>query len=217
MDQEQKSNIAKAWPVYLFFLCLLGIIFWHLDFGGEKARNQTLKKSIADAYRGESDDASDGSGPSLMQIARRARGWGPIWENYYGKTAPDFSVSDIAGTEHTLSKLRGKDVMLIFWGTWCVYCVEEIPDFIKLRNEVSRDDLVMLAISDEPESVVKPFAEKKKLNYSVISSQAWLPEPYRRISGYPTTCFIDKEGKLKFAATGAMPIKDIGAVLKATH
>ena len=35
-----------------------------------------------------------------------------------GLMAPDFTLPDLAGTPHTLSKLRGKKVFLCTWASW---------------------------------------------------------------------------------------------------
>lgn len=34
------------------------------------------------------------------------------------KPAPEFTLPDLNGRQHTLAELRGKVVMLYFWATW---------------------------------------------------------------------------------------------------
>ena len=36
--------------------------------------------------------------------------------------APDFSLADLEGNTVTLDQMRGKVVLLNFWGTWCGPC-----------------------------------------------------------------------------------------------
>ena len=45
--------------------------------------------------------------------------------------APDFTLSDINGKSLSLSSMRGKVVVLDFWGSWCVWCIRGIPDMKK--------------------------------------------------------------------------------------
>ena len=45
-----------------------------------------------------------------------------------GALAPDFSITRFDGTEFKLSDYRGKkSVYLVFWTTWCTYCMKKIP------------------------------------------------------------------------------------------
>ena len=55
----------------------------------------------------------------------------------------------------------------------------------------------------KPASVVRPFAKAHGLRYLVgtASYQEW-PEPFRDVSGLPTTFFIDRDGVLRSVALG---------------
>ena len=153
---------------------------------------------------------------TLQEIFYSRMGWNPTWSSLYGKEAPNFEFTDIEGKAHKLTDYRGKDVLLVFWGTWCPYCVHSIPDLIKFRNEVPEDELAILGLSNERPSTVKSFAAKKKMNYTVFSKHPYtLPSPYNRIQGLPFNVFIDKQGKIKLATEGAIPIADVKAIIKA--
>lgn len=41
--------------------------------------------------------------------------------------APDFTLDDLKGKPLQLSSLRGKYVVLDFWGSWCIWCIRGIP------------------------------------------------------------------------------------------
>ena len=45
-----------------------------------------------------------------------------------GVEAPDFTLNDINGNPFTLSSLRGKYVILDFWGSWCGWCIKGFPE-----------------------------------------------------------------------------------------
>lgn len=153
---------------------------------------------------------------SMHDVIRNANGWGPVYQRWYGKQAPDFALTDLNGKTHKLSDYRGKNVMLVFWATWCPPCIVEVPHLIALRDMVSKDKLAILAISNEHQNLVKKFVKKKKMNYTVFSGNAGhIPAPYNTINSLPSSFFIDSEGKIKIATSGMMSLGDTKAILRA--
>jgi peroxiredoxin len=120
---------------------------------------------------------------------------------WLGVVAPDFSVTTLDDQTIKLSDLKGKRVVLDFWATWCPPCVQEIPHFIKLRDEASEDDLVIVGISSEDAATLKSFVKKKGINYPIASADD-LPAPYKNVSGIPTTFFIDRKGIIQNVFVG---------------
>src|SRR5436190_16330035 len=49
--------------------------------------------------------------------------------------APEFSFTSRAGESISLEQLKGKTVLLDFWGSWCGPCVHATPGLIKLRRK----------------------------------------------------------------------------------
>ncbi len=159
---------------------------------------------------------------SLRDIVRQARTWGPAYSSWFGQKAPDFTLVDINGKLHKLSDYKGKNVIIIFWATWCAPCVKEIPHLIALRNLESEDKLAILAISyittfpRETAEKVKNFVEKNNINYTAFSARtSAMPPPYNRVSSIPCNFFIDPDGKIKLATEGLMSLGDIKAILNA--
>jgi peroxiredoxin len=160
-------------------------------------------------------EPSAGDKTSLNEIISAARTWYASFTSWFGKSAPDFTLTDITGKEHTLSDYRGKDVMVIFWAIRCPPCRREVPDFIELRNTVGEDKLAMLAISPESASLLERFVAQQRINYTVLSNPATLPMPYSLVQYVPSTFFIDPQGNIKLATTGMIPLGDIKAILRA--
>lgn len=157
---------------------------------------------------------------SLNDVIKAARTWGPAYQSWYGKTAPDFTLTDITGKQHRLSDYRGKDVILVFWATWCPPCRVEIPHLIELRKTVGEDKLVMLAISNEKPDLVKGFVAKQRINYTVLLDKGNMPEPFGvmriyRTTGIPGSFFINPEGKIKLATAGLISLDETKAILQA--
>ncbi|MHC4310280.1 MAG: TlpA family protein disulfide reductase [Planctomycetota bacterium] len=159
---------------------------------------------------------------SLNDVIRFRRGWNTTFTSWYGKMAPDFHLTDITGKQHRLSDYRGKDVMLVFWATWCGPCIMEMPSLIELRKTTDEDKLAMLAISyittmpPNTTEMVKGMVEQRKMNYTVISVDVSnVSAPYNQVRGIPCSIFIDSEGKIKLATVGVLSLDAIKAILQA--
>jgi peroxiredoxin len=153
---------------------------------------------------------------TLEDIFKSAQTWGPAFKPWFGKSAPDFTVTDIEGKQHSLSSYRGKNVLVVFWATWCPPCHKEIPHLIELRKEMSEDELAIIAISNEAPGTVKAFANSKGINYSVASvAGAMLPSPFADVTSIPTAFYIDRNGRIKLATVGLVELDDTKAILKA--
>jgi len=156
--------------------------------------------------------------PSIRQLIESAQYWQPAFQPWYGKKAPDFTLQDINGKKHQLSSLRGKDVLLVFWATWCGPCKIELPHLIAIRNLRKHEDLAILAISSEPEPLVRDFARSNKLNYTIISANTvQMPQPYSQVNSIPASFFISKSGNIKLATVGPLSLGDIRNILNASE
>jgi thiol-disulfide isomerase/thioredoxin len=159
--------------------------------------------------------------PTLNDIITKRRGWSPAFIKWFGREAPDFTVTDLAGKKHTLSEYRGKDVMLNFWATWCRPCLMEIPHLIALRKTIGEDKLAIIAISclgpmNSAETVKEFVAANPIINYTVTATDTMtMPKPYNLVNGIPCTFFIDPQGRIKLATEGLIPPSDIRAIIEA--
>ncbi len=112
--------------------------------------------------------------------------------------APDFTLKTIDGQEITLSKLKGKVVLLDFWATWCGPCRESIPHLIQLYKAYRENGFEMIGISlDKGDAaVVGNFAKSMDIPYPIVMATEEVARDYR-VTSIPTTFFIDKEGKIR--------------------
>ncbi len=124
-------------------------------------------------------------------------------------SAPDFTLSDLEGNPISLNKLKGKVVLLNFWGTWCGPCREEIPDFIKLAEKYKDNGLEIIGITLTSGNAKKitAFANKWNINYTLLTdfkgnetqevTSLYGKVTGRPITGIPTTFLIDRDGFIR--------------------
>lgn len=123
-----------------------------------------------------------------------------------GTIAPDFTLNDPTGKPLSLSSLRGKYVVLDFWGTWCGWCIRGIP---KMKEYYSKykNQFEILSI-DCNESKEKWLAGLKK--YEMPWLHVYNPdntsvrEDYA-IQGYPTKIIVGPDGKIIKTVVGEDP------------
>jgi|GEM_PF-1271933 cytochrome c biogenesis protein CcmG/thiol:disulfide interchange protein DsbE len=132
--------------------------------------------------------------------------------------APDFSLVNVAdGKPVTLSKLRGKVVLVDFWATWCPPCRMTIPHLMDLQKEYGgkRFTVVGISLDQQGESVVKPFYDAWKMNYPVVIDQdGSVARNYGGIRSIPTGLLIDRGGRVITGFVGYRPKDEIEGLVK---
>ncbi|HZD32012.1 MAG TPA: TlpA disulfide reductase family protein [Candidatus Angelobacter sp.] len=108
----------------------------------------------------------------------------------------EFTLTDLQGKSWTLSQLRGKVVVVNFWATWCPPCRKEMPDLEALYKRFQGQGLVILSISDEEVTKVKPFIARRKITYPVLLDQGGKVAQTFQVDGIPKSFVYNREGKL---------------------
>ena len=123
-----------------------------------------------------------------------------------GLPAPDFTLNDLNGQPLSLSSLRGKYVVLDFWGSWCGWCIKGIPD-MKKYYEKYKGKLEILGIDcRDTEEKWKAAVEKHELPWLHVYN-AGDPDVsiLYAIQGYPTKIVVAPEGKIAKVVVGEDP------------
>ena len=127
-----------------------------------------------------------------------------------GKTAPDFTLNDLAGRQVRLSDFRGKVVFLNFWATWCPPCREEIPSMVRLNQAMSGKPFQMLAVSiDEGgrDAVEGFFRNSGSVLPALLDTDQAIGKRYGT-TGVPETFILDKKGVIVKKVVGGMDWSD---------
>ena len=116
---------------------------------------------------------------------------------------PSFSLKNLAGERVALESLKGKVVVINFWGIWCGWCVKEMPDFQKLHEKYrdSPDVLILTLDNDENPDDVAPWMQQKKYSFPVLLDDGYVAQK-AKITSFPTTWFLDRDGKKAFEKVG---------------
>ena len=122
--------------------------------------------------------------------------------------APDFELPDLQGNPLKLSSLRGKYVVLDFWGSWCIWCIRGIPH-MKEAYAKYKDKMEILGIDcRDTEAKWKAAVDEHQLPWLQVrcpDEQLQVLGQQYQIEGFPTKVIIDPEGKLVKVVVGEDP------------
>jgi peroxiredoxin len=124
-------------------------------------------------------------------------GWGVGNRSYL------FSLKDLSGQTYSLKELRGRRVVhVIFWATWCVPCVQEVPAMREIYRKYRDQGLEVLAVAldlNETKDGVLAIARDLKINYPILWDQDGQLMKRFAISVVPQNFLIGRDGIVRYA------------------
>ena len=119
-----------------------------------------------------------------------------------GSFVPDFILPNEKGEQIALSDLKGKYIVLDFWGTWCGYCLKGIPkmneSYLKYKDKV---EFINIGCRDNKIVWLKTIDKLDISGINLFAENDVIPDKFG-VSGYPTKIIIDKEGKIILKTIG---------------
>lgn len=114
-----------------------------------------------------------------------------------GDFAPKFTLEDLDGNQRKLSDFRGKVVLLNFWATWCVPCLQEMPELERVYRVLKDQGVVVLAVGvqDTLENL-RSFRDKNNITFPILHDSAALVKTRYDVRGFPESFVIDRAGKM---------------------
>lgn len=120
-----------------------------------------------------------------------------------GKPAPAFVLKNAEGKEVSLASLRGKNVLLDFWATWCIPCVASMPQMAGLYQQTKDKGLVFIGIDeDEDAATAANFLSKRHETWPNFHDEGGEVGKAFKKSGIPTTVLIDSHGIIVYYKVG---------------
>ncbi len=205
--------ITMIFSVLLLFV-VVGVLAWLLGQSG--------KKNVAAITTGSNIPPVAGSLTPVPEINDA----NALYDNKpaglseapkVGALPPNFQWTDPKTKQPVkLSSLRGKPVLLNFWGTWCPPCRAEMPEMQKIYDRMGKD-VVFLGVSmgprDEPLGVSQ-FVVLNKYTWDFIHDPDSAVMNRYQVTGIPSSYFIDKSGVIRAIHVGGADAQILEANLQ---
>jgi cytochrome c biogenesis protein CcmG/thiol:disulfide interchange protein DsbE len=126
-----------------------------------------------------------------------------------GRPAPAFAGTTLDGAPLALADLRGRPVIVNFWGPSCVPCRDEFPLFIDELARHAADDLAIVGVlmKDSPGPARRFIADYGATWPTIDDPDDSIQKAYRAVAR-PQTYFIDRDGVLRGIQVGQLSAAD---------
>lgn len=136
---------------------------------------------------------------------------GPLPESLLSPTQVE--AIDAEDFHRVLESHHGKVIVINFWATWCIPCVQELPELNELQKRFRDKGLLVIAVSlddqDKLEGTVRSFFEKRAPDLiSYLSKED--PSDFvgsldpEWLGALPSSYFLNGDGEIKKGATGRL-------------
>src|SRR5690554_4494446 len=90
------------------------------------------------------------------------------------RNAPQVGFTSLDNRQFTTEDLQGKVVLVKFWATSCVTCIQQMPDAIEVYEQYAPQgyEVVAVAMDYDPIDYVRTFSESRNLPFTVVHDKS---------------------------------------------
>ena len=134
-----------------------------------------------------------------------------------GSPAPDFTLETFDGRRVTLSELKGKEVCIMTWASWCPHCKASMPGLNAFYEESLKSskpfEVLAVAIRDTPEKAKGAYADRA-MPYPAGIEDASFEKLYPAARKTPSWIIVDKAGIVREVSSGRATRNEIETMIK---
>ena len=120
------------------------------------------------------------------------------------KLFPEFELKTLDGERLSSRDLRGKVVLLDFWGTWCLPCVTAVPSLSNLSRDMKAEPFVLVSIAvEEDDGPVRQFVKRNKMDWPQVWDRNAAFARKSGVSRFPTYILLSHDGDFLHTVIGS--------------
>ena len=120
-----------------------------------------------------------------------------------GLPVPPVEGTTLDGESFRLADLRGRPVIVNFWGPSCIPCRDEFPLLKAKLDQYADDGLAIVGVlMDDPPEPARNFVAELEANWPTVVDPGEAIVRAYRVAARPQTYFVDGEGILRSIQIG---------------
>lgn len=115
------------------------------------------------------------------------------------EAAPNVTFNSLEGKQFQTTDLKGKVVLIKFWATSCVTCIQQMPDTIAYHNKYKDQgyDTIAVAMAYDPELFVQNYTRDNNLPFTVtLDKDGSVAKAFDDIKFTPVSYLLDRQGNI---------------------
>jgi cytochrome c biogenesis protein CcmG, thiol:disulfide interchange protein DsbE len=132
-----------------------------------------------------------------------------------GRPAPPFTLPPLGGgTAVSQESLRGRPLVINFWASWCVPCVQEHPALLQAARQYGREVTFLGILYEDTEADAQAFLAEHGVAFPSLVDPGGRTAIAYGLGGVPETYFIDAQGRVVSKYVGPLDPGTLSARLE---
>lgn len=127
------------------------------------------------------------------------------------------SMNEASGANHSLSRWKGKPLIVNFWAPWCAPCVQEMPELNELAIAGAAKNINVIGIGIDTAANISEFATRLQISYPLyVAGMSGTELGFQfgnNAGGLPYTVLIGADGQIKKTYLGKLKFAELKADL----
>ena len=136
--------------------------------------------------------------------------------DWIGRSVPDLKLTQLSGSSVSLAELRGKPILLDFWGSYCGPCKRTTLHAQGLANQYKSSGLTVLTLTQDTAQDAKLWIDYNHVSLPVVLDPDGVAFKAFDVQGVPVTILVDENGRVVHYWVGLDDPSSMDSVLSAT-